>query len=44
MISTQNHSHIEPIEKRSRFMKSVGYLDFDDIFVEVGGNPNKVFL
>ena len=36
MISAQNHSHLEPIEKRSRFMKSVGYLDFDDFFVEVG--------
>ena len=36
MISTQNISHFEPIEKRSRFMKSVGYLDFDVFFVEVG--------
>ena len=36
MISTKNHSHLEPIEKRSTFMKSVGYLDFDDFFVEVG--------
>ena len=36
MISTQNLSHFEPIETRSRFMKSVGYLDFDDFFVEVG--------
>ena len=35
MISTQNLSHFEPVEKRSRFMKSVGYLDFD-FFVEVG--------
>ena len=36
MISTQNLSHFEPIEKRSKFMKSVAYLDFDDFFVEVG--------
>ena len=36
MISTQNLSHFEPVEKRSRFMKSVGYLDFDEFFVEVG--------
>ena len=36
MISTQNLSHFELIEKRSRFMKSVGYLDFDEFFVEVG--------
>ena len=36
MISTQNLSHIEPVEKRSRFVKSVGYLDFDEFFVEVG--------
>ena len=36
MISTQNLSHFEPVEKRSRLMKSVGYLDFDDFFVEVG--------
>ena len=36
MISTQNLSHFEPIEKRSRFMKSAGYVDFDDFFVEVG--------
>ena len=35
MISTQNHSHLEPVEKRSRFMESVGYLDFDDFYVEV---------
>ena len=36
MISTQNHSHLDPVQKRSTFMKSVGYLDFDDFFVEVG--------
>ena len=36
MISTQNHSHLEPVEKRSRFMKSACHLDFDDFFVEVG--------
>ena len=36
MISTQNLSHFEPIEKRSRFMKSVGHLDFGDFFFEVG--------
>ena len=36
MISTQNLSHFEPVEKHSRFMKSVGYLDFDECFVEVG--------
>ena len=36
IISTQNHSHLEPVEKRSKFMKSVGYMDFDDLFVEVG--------
>ena len=35
MISKQNFSHFEPVEKRSRFMKSVGYLDFDEFFVEV---------
>ena len=35
MISTQNLSHFEPVEKRSRFMKSVGYLDFDEFFLEV---------
>ena len=35
MISTQHISHFEPVEKRSRFMKSVGYLDFDEFFVEV---------
>ena len=32
----QNLSHFEPVEKRSSFMKFVGYLDFDDFFVEVG--------
>ena len=36
MISTQNISYFEPVEKRSKFMKSVGYLDFDEFFVEVG--------
>ena len=36
MISTQNLSHFEPVEKRSRFIESVGYLDFDEFFVEVG--------
>ena len=36
MISTQNLSHSEPVEKRSRFMKSIGYLDLDEFFVEVG--------
>ena len=36
MISTQNLSHFEPVEKRSRFMKSVGNLDFDEFFLEVG--------
>ena len=36
MISTQNLSPIESVEKRSKFMKSVGYLDFDEFFVEVG--------
>ena len=36
MISTQNLSHFEPVKKRSRFVKSVGYLDFDEFFVEVG--------
>ena len=36
MISTQNISHFKPIEERSRFIKSVGYLDFDEFFVEVG--------
>ena len=35
MILTQNLSHFEPVEKRSRFMKSVDYLDFDQFFVEV---------
>ena len=35
MISTQNLSHFEPVEKRSRCMKAVGYLDFDGFFVEV---------
>ena len=44
MISTQNISNFEPVEKRSRFMKSVGYLDFDEFFVEVGVDPNRVFL
>ena len=36
MISTQNLSHFETDEKRSSFMKSVGYLDFNEFFVEVG--------
>ena len=36
MISTQNLSHFEPVEKHSRFFKSVGYLDFDEFFVDVG--------
>ena len=36
MISTQSLSPFEPVEKRSRFMKSNGYLDFDEFFVEVG--------
>ena len=36
MISTQNLSHFETIEKRSSFMKSVGDLDFDEFLVEVG--------
>ena len=36
MISTQNLSNFESVEKRSRFMKYVGYLDFDEFFVEVG--------
>ena len=36
MISAQNLSHFETVEKRSSFMKSVGYLDFDEFFVEVG--------
>ena len=36
MISTQNISYFEPVENRIRFMKSVGYLDFDEFFVEVG--------
>ena len=35
MISTQNLSHFETVEKRSSFMKSVGYLDFDEFLVEV---------
>ena len=29
MISTQNLLHIELVGNRSRFMKDVGYLDFD---------------
>ena len=36
MISTQNLSHFEPVEKRSRFMKSVGYPDLNEFFVEIG--------
>ena len=36
MISTQNPSHFEPVEKRSRFMKAVGYLDCEEFFVEEG--------
>ena len=36
MISTQNLSHFEPVEKRSSFTKSVGYLDFHEFVVEVG--------
>ena len=36
MISTQNLSHFEPVEKRSRFMKAIGYQDVDEFFVEVG--------
>ena len=36
MISIQNLSHFEPVEKRSIFMKSIGYLDFDESFFEVG--------
>ena len=36
MIWTQNISQFEPVEKRSRFINSVGYLDFDEFFVEVG--------
>ena len=36
MISKQNLSHFKPIEKRSRFMKAIGYQDFDEFFVEVG--------
>ena len=36
MISTQNLSHFELVEKRSRFMKSAGYMDFEELFVEVG--------
>ena len=36
MISTQNLSQLEPVEKRSRFMKSVGHLDVDEFFVDVG--------
>ena len=35
MILTQNLSHFEPVEKRSRITKSVDYLDFDQFFVEV---------
>ena len=44
MISAQILSHFELIEKRCRFMKSVGYLDFDEFFVEVGDDPNRIFL
>ena len=36
MISTQYISHFMPVEKRSRFMKYVGYLDVDEFFVEGG--------
>ena len=36
MISPQNLAHVEPVENCSRFMKSLGYLDFDEFFVEVG--------
>ena len=36
MISTQNLSHFEPVGNRNRFMKAVGYLDFDYYFAEVG--------
>ena len=36
MILTQTISHFEPVEKRSRFMKSVGYQDFDGFFIEMG--------
>ena len=36
MISTQNLAHFEPVEKRSLFKKSIGYLDFDEFVVEVG--------
>ena len=36
MISTQNISYFEPVEKRSQFMKSVGYPHFDEFFAEVG--------
>ena len=35
MILTQNLSHFEPVEKRSRILKSVDYLDYDQFFVEV---------
>ena len=35
MISTQNLSHFDPVGKRSKFMKAVGYLDLDEFFVEV---------
>ena len=36
MISTQNLSHFEPVEKRSRFMKPLGYPDFNKFFIEQG--------
>ena len=36
MISTQNFSHFEPFGNRGRFIKAVGYLDFDYLFAEVG--------
>ena len=36
MISTQNFSHFQAVEKRSRFMKAIGNQDFDEFFVEVG--------
>ena len=36
MISTQNISHFESVEKRGKFMKSVVHLDFEEFSVEVG--------
>ena len=39
--STQNH--LEPVEMRSRFMKPIGYLDFEDFFVEVGVTQIRPF-